>query len=182
MTLISTRRDRPRLNSILTGLMSVGLVVTLPGCTRDIVEQYEATALTQYVWQVDYTLINAEDRRPPRKERFATTTLLNRNGEPPDEASITGPDDQGLWWPPLPPRPTVDEMEARQKNGEQIGRPELIKNVEYSFGYELGGQVKTYSTSYSVYRQVVKSLPAQQPLEVVFSPDERAVLQVNPHQ
>lgn len=180
MTMISTQHDRPQLGSILTGLMSAGLVITLSSCTSDIVEQYEATALTQYVWQVDYTLINAEDRRPPRQERFATTTLLNRNGEPPDEESITGPDDQGLWWPPLPPRPTVDEMEAQQKQGERIGTPELIKNVEYSFEYELGGQVKTYATNYSVYRQVVKSLPTQQPLEVVISPDERAVLQVKP--
>ena len=56
--------------------------------------------------------------------------MLNRNGLTLPGAVI-GPDDRGLWWPTLPPRPSVDEVEQRKKSQEEAGKPELVKNVKY---------------------------------------------------
>lgn len=149
----------------------------LIGCTQQTTQQYEASALVTYTWQVEY--ISDVEKRHPRIERFATTSLLNQNGERPDDA-VTGPDDQGLWWPALPPRPTVDEMEALQKPGETIETPRLDKSVEYTFTYNLDGQTQTLPTNYSVYRQVVKSYPSQTPLEVTLGVNDASVQQVTP--
>jgi hypothetical protein len=43
---------------------------------------------------------------------------VNRNGVKPPGA-VVGPDDRGLWWPTLPPRPSVDEVEQRKKSQEE---------------------------------------------------------------
>ena len=91
---------------------AIALGTTLTSCSTLTTDQYEATALTKYTWQVKYAndLINETS---PRFEAFANTELLNRNGLKPDKA-VTGPDDRGLWWSALPPRPTVDEVEGRK--------------------------------------------------------------------
>lgn len=92
-----------------------------------------------------------------------------------DQGAITGPDDRGLWYPALPPRPTVDEIEARQKTQEQISQPELLKDVDYTITYEAEGQTINASTNYDVYRTVVKALPDQRPLDLTLGVDDRFV-------
>ena len=159
---------------MLTSLTLSGL---LAGCTTVTTSDYEATALVTYTWQVEY-LKDSEGRRQ-RFEKFAETSLLNRNGQRPDDA-VTGPDDQGLWWPALPPRPTVDEMEERQQGQEHIGTPNLIKKVDYSLSFDMNGQPRILPTNYSVYRQVIKAYSEQRPLELTLGVNNGSVEKAEP--
>lgn len=159
--------------------LSLALTLLLGSCSTLITTDYEATALVSYTWQVEY-ISNPDKPARNRREQFASTSLLNRNGERPDDA-VTGPDDQGLWWPALPPRPTVDDIEDRQKSSqEQVESPQLIKQVEYTITYEDEGQEVTRPTNYSVYRQVVRAQADQRPLELVLDPTEQFVNQAKP--
>jgi hypothetical protein len=72
---------------------------------------------------------------------------------------VTGPDDQGLWWSTLPPRPTVDEVEQRQRPQEKATTPKLLKSVAYQIKFVVDNQQRTLPTNYAVYRQVVKAYP-----------------------
>ncbi|HEY9659997.1 MAG TPA: hypothetical protein V6C65_16190 [Allocoleopsis sp.] len=155
---------------------SLGWLLT--SCAMIITTKYEATALTTYTWQVEY-VSNPDKPIRNRREKFASTSLLNRNGKRPDDA-VTGPDDQGLWWPAIPPRPTVDEIEAEKRSQDQVGSPKLIKSVDYSITYEDEGKEFTLPTNYSVYRQVVKAYPNQTPLELTIAADNRFVTKADP--
>lgn len=139
------------------------------GCDAQLSNDYQATATTEYIWKVEYV---KDSDRPldTRVELFeaTATSLENVNGQQPLDA-VTGPDDKGLWWPELPPRPTVDEIEARQQNRENIGTPELLKRVDYTITYWSDGGPKTVPTNYSVYRQVVKATEADRPLELTIA-------------
>ncbi len=146
---------------------------TLTSCTTLTTEQYEATALTTYTWQVKYAN-NLASERSPRLETFAETSLLNRNGLKP-EGAVTGPDDRGLWWPALPPRPTVDEVEQRIRPQEEASKPELLKNVEYRLTYKVDDQDRTLPTNYEVYRQVVKAYPSHTPLHLTLGVGDNSV-------
>jgi hypothetical protein len=153
-----------------------GLALALTGCEEKTTRQYEVTATVTYTWQVEYNT-NPDKTNQIRREKFASTSLINKNGERPGEA-VTGPDDKGLWYPALPPRPTVDELEARQKPSEQMTQPELLKSADYTITYESEGQTITAPTNYDVYRTVVKVLPNQPPLEVTVGVDDKYVQQV----
>jgi hypothetical protein len=146
----------PNLSSPAAIVVSVGMATLVSSCSSPVVTQYDAIAEVTYTWQVEY----AQDSDRPndvRQETFASTSLINQNGEPPAGA-VTGPDDRGLWWPALPPRPTVDEIEARQESSqEQVGTPELVKTVDYRLTFQQDGAMKTLPTDYDVYRQVVKA-------------------------
>ncbi|MBR8840436.1 MAG: hypothetical protein DSM106950_42245 [Stigonema ocellatum SAG 48.90 = DSM 106950] len=159
-------------------LLPVVVVLTaLSGCTTLTTNQYEATALTSYTWQVKYANDLANETLP-RFETFAKTELLNRNGNKPLQA-VTGPDDRGLWWPSLPPRPTVDEVEER-KHGLEARKPELLKSVEYKLTYGVGEQQRTLSTNYQVYRQVVKAYPSHIPLQLTLGISDNSVENAEP--
>ncbi|MBW4516094.1 MAG: hypothetical protein KME11_12840 [Timaviella obliquedivisa GSE-PSE-MK23-08B] len=154
-------------------MITLASLVGLMSCDRRITTQYEATATVTYTWQVEYS-INPDKTNQIRREKFASTSLINKNGERPGEA-VTGPDDRGLWYPALPPRPTVDEIEARQKPQERISQPELLKDAAYTLTYESDGQTITAPTNYDVYRTVVKALPNQQPLALTLGIDDKFV-------
>ncbi|WP_242024566.1 hypothetical protein [Trichocoleus sp. FACHB-591] len=158
--------------------MGASLAIALVGCETLTTNQYEATARTIYTWQVEYSTNPGRDQAT-RTEAFATTSLLNRNGNRP-EGAVTGPDDRGLWWPALPPRPTVDEMERRQRTYEKISTPQILKTVEYKITYQSGDRSTTASTNYDVYRTIVKALPNNTPLELTLGVDERSVTKVEP--
>lgn len=154
-------------------LTTIAIAILVPGCTNLLTNDYNATAVTTYVWQVEYS--GDSDRPLDRRiERFATTSLTNVDGIQPD-AAVSGPDDQGLWWPALPPRPTVDELEASQQDGERIGTPELIQHVDYTLAFYLDGGPQTLSSNYSVYRQAVKGKRDKRPLELTLGPAEKSV-------
>lgn len=154
-------------------VIAVLTALSLIGCSTLTVNEYEATALTTYTWQVKYA-IDLANEPSPRFETFATTSLLNRNGLKPSGA-VTGPDDQGLWWAALPPRPTVDEVEQRKKPQEQASKPELLKAVDYKLTYAEKGQEKTLPTNYSVYREVVNAKRSQTPLQLTLGVGENSV-------
>ncbi|MGI8502284.1 MAG: hypothetical protein ACR2LR_14270 [Hassallia sp.] len=156
--------------------IAVLTAITLTSCTTLTTEQYEATALTTYTWQVKYALDLANEPSP-RFETFATTSLLNRNGLKPSGA-VTGPDDRGLWWAALPPRPTVDELEQRKKPQEQASQPELLKAVEYKLTYAEKEQQKTLPTNYDVYREVVKAKKSGTLLQLTLGVGDNSVEKV----
>ncbi len=140
------------------------MAVALTSCDTVATDQYEATALTTLTWQVKYSINPTADRNP-RFEEFASNSLLNRNGEKP-EAAVIGPDEKGLWWPRLPPQPSIDEVEQRTKPQEKASRPELLRTVKYQITYQQDGQRVTLPTNYDVYRQVVRAYPSQKTLNL----------------
>jgi hypothetical protein len=154
-------------------VMVVVTALTLSSCSTLTTDQYEATALTTYTWRVKKT--NDLTNEPaPQFENFATTSLLNRNGLKP-EGAVTGPDERGLWWPALPPRPSVDEVEQRLKRQQQVTKPELLKTVEYKMTYTVGSQQRTLPTNYDVYREVVKAHPSRTPLQLTLGVNDNSV-------
>uniref|UniRef100_A0A7C3VMH3 Uncharacterized protein n=1 Tax=Planktothricoides sp. SpSt-374 TaxID=2282167 RepID=A0A7C3VMH3_9CYAN len=166
--MVSTNRIRLKpLSSILS--LVAGMVIA--GCNSIVTDRYQATAEVQYRWQVSYT---TAQEKFPRRETFAANSLTNINGQKP-QGAITGPDDKGLWWPSLPPRPTVEEMEQRQQPGENIGTPELNKSVEYKLSYQVGQETVTLPTNHQVYRAVAKAYPERLPLKFTLGVGDASV-------
>ena len=163
---------------ILPSIMTALTALTLTNCSTATTEQYEATAITSYTWQVKYAN-NLTSQPQPRIETFANTSLVNRNGVKPPGA-VVGPDDQGLWWPTLPPRPSVDEVEQRQKSQEEAGKAELMKDIQYKLTYRVGNALHTLLTNYDVYRQVVKAYPERIPLELTLGVNDNSVEKAEP--
>jgi hypothetical protein len=135
---------------------------------------YEATATVTQTWQVEYA--ESFDRRQTiHQETFGSNSLVNRNGVRP-EGAATGPDDEGLYWPPLPPRPTAAELDARQRKPiEQRTDPALQKDVKYAITFDYNGQRQTLPTTRTVYTEASKAFADQQALEITFGPGEKSV-------
>jgi hypothetical protein len=149
------------------------VAVAITSCNTVTTNQYEATAQTTLTWQVKYS-INPTNDKLPRFEEFASTSLLSRNGEQPKDAVI-GPDEKGLWWPALPPRPSIDEVEQRQQPQEKASKPELLRTANYQITYEQDGQTVTLPTNYDVYRQVARAYRSQKPLQLTLGIGDRSV-------
>ncbi|WP_226889496.1 hypothetical protein [Nostoc sp. MG11] len=158
--------------------MTALTALTITSCSTATTEQYEATALTSYTWQIKYAN-NLTSESQPRIETFAKTSVLNRNGAQP-LGKVIGPDDRGLWWPTLPPKPSVDKVEQRKKPQEEAGKPELLKDVEYQISYGVGNAQKTLPTNYDVYRQVVKAYPTRTPLQLTLGVNDNSVEKAEP--
>jgi hypothetical protein len=169
-------------NSRLGQVAAIGGVIfsaiALTSCSTLTTDQYEATAKTTYTWQVKYSLNPTSDKLP-RFETFASTSLVNRNGIKPVGA-VTGPDDRGLWWSALPPRPTVDQVEQRKRPQEQATTPELLKSVAYQLSYREGDRQRTLPTNYQVYRQVVKAYASRTPLRLTLGVNDNSVEKAEP--
>lgn len=135
---------------------------------------YEATATVTQTWQAEYA--RSFDRRQTiHLETFESNSLVTRNGLRP-EGAATGPDDDGLYWPPLPPRPTADELDARKREPiEQRSELALIKDVKYALTFDYNGQRRTLPTTRSVYREASRAFADQQALEVTFGPGEQSI-------
>lgn len=153
-----------RHHQLFSRLTAFLVAVVLTGCNTVTTDQYEATVQTTLTWQVKYS-INPANERNPRFEEFASNSLLSRNGEKPKDGVI-GPDEKGLWWPALPPRPSIDEVEQRQKPQEQPSKPELLRTARYQITYKQDGQTVTLPTNYDVYRQVARAYPSRKPLQL----------------
>ncbi|MDA0268428.1 MAG: hypothetical protein O2890_10800 [Cyanobacteria bacterium] len=168
-----------------TGL-AVGLgLVALGGCDQlatgsleDIVvtDNYEATAMTTYTWQAEYRPQGVTPDRPRegRIETFGSSYRVNINGQP-VAADFGSADEQGLWWPDLPPKPTVDDLEARLKKREVFSAPEINKSVQYTLTFEQGGEQVTVQTEYPVYREAVKGREGGRPLQLTLGREEAYV-------
>ncbi|NMF82575.1 hypothetical protein [Nodosilinea sp. P-1105] len=135
---------------------------------------YEATATVTYTWQVEYAR-RFDRRQTIRQEQFASTSLVNRNGVQP-QGAVTGPDDQGLWWPALPPRPTADELENRKRETiERRTDPLIRKDVQYAITFDHDGRRRTLPTGRSVYREAARAYAEQQALELTYGPAEQSI-------
>lgn len=152
--------SRRKLNQICLATAGVGLAIALNSCgtSQSGAGQYEATAKATYTWRVNYTHDPVEDKRG-RFEQFESTSLININGEKP-EGAVLQDDNTGIWWPKLPPKPSVDEIESRRKSAaEKIGKLELGQNIEYRVKFNKDGERLNLPTNPSVYRQVAKNYP-----------------------
>ncbi|ELR98040.1 hypothetical protein [Gloeocapsa sp. PCC 73106] len=162
-------------------LRNLGLIVVLGiilnGCTQLIIDEYEAIALTSLTWRVEY-YIGDNDKRS-RWEEFSSASLENINGERPVDA-FGEADDQGLWWPRIPTKPTINEIEARQKTGESHNRPEMLREVSYSIAYNQGGRLANIPTHYPVYRQAVKAIQSGQSLKLILRVDDQFIEKAEP--
>ncbi|ESA38891.1 hypothetical protein N836_30655 [Leptolyngbya sp. Heron Island J] len=157
----------------------VAIAACEPITTNFSTSDYSANATVTYTWHVRYNQDSGQDRpNDTRIEKFASVSLENQNGVRPGLA-VTGPDEKGLWWPQLPPKPTVDDIEARLDKNERPEAPELIKSVDYTLTVNQAGQQRTLPTRYEVYREAVKAHANQSPLEVILGPQDGSVLSVN---
>ncbi len=147
--------------------------IFLNSCSTVTTTKYAATARTTYTWQIEY-FVNQSNDNLTYYQTFASTSLVNRNGIKPENA-VTGPDDKGLWWAALPPRPTVDEIEQRRKPAQKPGSPQLIKSVDYQLSYTAGTIVQILPANYQVYRQVVKAYPEKLPLQLTLGVNDNTV-------
>lgn len=169
-----------RHRQLLAGLTGLGLMVALSSCSTVTTDQYEATAKTTLTWQVQYSLYSTRrDDTNTRFETFASTSLINRNGEKPQDAVI-GPDEKGLWWPALPPKPSIDEVEQRQKLQEEPSKPEVLQTVDYQLTYNQSGETVTLPTNYQVYRQVAKAHSSGTPLQLTLGINNASVEKAEP--
>ncbi|NER81809.1 MAG: hypothetical protein F6K42_20050 [Leptolyngbya sp. SIO1D8] len=130
-------------------------------------DNYEATATTIYTWRVEYSPQGVTPDRPreERYETFESSYRVNINGQPVVQ-DFGEADEKGLWWPALPPKPTVDELEARQKNREVFSEPLIQKSVRYTLAFEEAGEMVTLRTEYPAYREAVRAHQAQRPLKL----------------
>jgi hypothetical protein len=170
--------------------VTCALVVGVASCNQvstnsyEAIADFEATAATTYLWQVEYLPRNATQDRPNdrRLERFESTTVVNINGIRP-EAAGSGPDEKGLWWPVLPKEPTVNEIEERRQKAEKPRSPEVIKKVDYEITFNRAGDGEAFQgnrttlpTNYDVYRQAVKAFEKDRPLKLTLGPQDATVL------
>ena len=162
------------------GLMCLGLVVAiaLHGCTRQVISTYEGIAETTYTWRVEYFLNSPADEKT-RFEEFESTSIVNVNGQKPEKA-FGGADDKGLWWPAFPPKPSLEDIEARAKPSEKHGRAELLRTVEYKLTFDQGNSQVTLPTNYSVYRQASKAYADGRALKLTLGINDASVEKAEP--
>ncbi|MDB9528159.1 hypothetical protein PN498_19360 [Oscillatoria sp. CS-180] len=154
--------------AMLGVVASVGLGFAIASCDEVVTSDYEAMAVTTYTWRAEYRPQGVTPDRPRegRIETFETNSLVNMNGEP--TVDPTGErDENGIWWPAIPPKPTVDDLEARLKDGEAFSEPLIDKSIEYSLTFDKAGETVTLPTDYSVYRQAVKAHESDQSLKLL---------------
>lgn len=162
---------------VSVGAISCTQVNTSVGAGADASSDFEATAATTYTWQVEYVPRGVSADRPNdrRLEQFESTRVVNSNGIRP-EAAGSGPDEKGLWWPVLPPKPSVDDVEDRQRPGETARPAEVIKSVDYKLTFDQAGETRTLPTDYDVYRQAVKAFERERPLEITLGAQDNSVI------
>lgn len=170
-------------NTTLPIISALIISVGTASCTQvntsasEATADFEAAAATTYTWQVEYVPRGATQDRPNdrRLAQFESTQVTNRNGIRP-EAAGSGPDDQGLWWPVLPPKPTVDDIESQQRPGETARPPEVIKSVDYQLTFNQAGDTRTLPADYDVYRQAVRAFEKERPLSLTLGPQDNSVI------
>ncbi len=161
---------------LLGGLLLAG---SLGGCQAAVVADYTVTAITTYTWVADYRPAGVSPDRPSdtRMETFATSQLVIENNQRPADAVGTA-DAQGLWWPPLPPQPTVDDLEARQRERERASAPRVIQSVDYQLTFALEGEQRTVPMQYSVYRKALRAQTQGSAIAITLAPGQGLVTQV----
>ncbi|MEM1280057.1 MAG: hypothetical protein AAGG53_08605 [Cyanobacteria bacterium P01_H01_bin.152] len=172
--MISVLKTAPKnLFGLATG---IGLGLAIAGCGEVVTDDFEAMAVTTYTWRAEYTPAGVTQDRPRegRIEEFETNSLVNMNGQP--TVDPTGErDSNGIWWPAIPPRPSVDELEARLKDGERFSEPLIDKSADYTITFESGGETVTLPTGYVVYRRAVQAHESDRSLKLLLGPQDTYV-------
>lgn len=150
------------------------------GCQATPTQDYTVAAITTYTWMADYRAQGGNPDRPrdTRTETFANNSLTITNGQRPPRVAGDA-DEKGLWWPALPPEPTVDELEARQGDLEQVERPRIVQSVTYQITFTQGGETLTRPTQYPVYREALQAQKQGQTLQVNLDPTRSRITQVS---
>lgn len=141
-----------------------------------VTDDYEATAITTYTWRAEYRPRGVTPDRPNegRTETFESSYRVNINGQPAVQ-DFGDADEKGLWWPALPPKPTVDDLEARLKKREVFEEPLISKSVRYTLTFDQAGEMVTLRTDYPVYREAVKGQQAERSLKLTLGRQEAYV-------
>lgn len=158
--------------------VSLGFFLNSCGTNRSGAGEYEATAKATYTWRVNYSN-DPMGNKLGRYEEFESASLVNVNGEKP-EGAVLQDDNTGIWWPKLPPKPSIDEIEDRRKSpAEKAGKLELGREVEYRVKFNREGERLNLPTNYSVYRQVAKNYP-NTPLNFTMGVNNGSVTKATP--
>lgn len=150
-------------------LLSSVAYFTLSSCTRENgliphTRCHTAVAIATQTWEVHYYINKTSGGlNLQRTQAFQSNTLTNLNGEKPNDA-VSGPDDEGVWWAALPPRPTADEVDQQRQTQELNDPPTLLRSVDY----QLRCQDKTLVTDALLYREVSRAIRAGQAARVTY--------------
>ena len=180
MSKISSFITRRKFNRICLATAGLSLAIAINSCgtSESGAGQYEATAKATYTWRVRYSNAPTDDKRGHYKE-FESTSLTTVNGQEP-EGAVRKENEKDVWWPKLPPKPSVDEIESGKKSpGEKIGKLELGQNIEYRVKFDKDGERLNLPTNYSVYRQVSQSYP-DTPLNFTMGVNNGSVTKATP--
>lgn len=122
-------------------------IVSKTHCTTAVAEATQT-------WEVEYYISKTSGGLNSRRtQQFQGNTLTNLNGTKPQGAA-SGPDDNGVWWAALPPRPNADEVDRNRQPQERNDPPLLQRSVNYQLRCEDG----TLSTDAQTYREAARAL------------------------
>jgi hypothetical protein len=177
---LASKFSKPvKFNPIRLATVGITAAIAFIGCgtNQSGAGQYEAIAKANMTWIVEYDN-DPLGGKQGRIEKFESASLVNRNGEKPENAVYQ--DDKGIWWPKNPPKPTIDEIEARRKRtSEKFGRPELLRQVEYRVKFNKDGERLNLPTNHSVYRRVAQNYP-DTPLNFTMGVNNGSVTKATP--
>ncbi|KAM3107325.1 hypothetical protein [Phormidesmis sp. 146-33] len=145
------------------------LLLALSGCAEntELIPQTRcnrAVAIATQTWEVDYYISKTSgDMNTQRTHAFQSNTITNLNGEKPANAA-TGPDDNGIWWAALPPRPTADEVDQHRETQERNDPPMLQRSVDYHLRCETGMLL----TDAQTYREAARAIRLRQSVSVTY--------------
>lgn len=141
------------------GLAMAWVFLGLSSCDRqgNLVSETRcnsAIADVTNTWRVTY-YTNRTHLNPNnvRIEEFGKTQLTNRNGEKPTDAA-SGPNEDGVWLPALPPEPTPEEIENQRQFGERYDPPELKRTVKFTLQCTVGD----LEANGAIYQQAIAAL------------------------
>lgn len=155
---------KTQINRLIIGMVAVMLVSCAEtGIVRKTRCQTAIADATQ-TWEVQYYISKVSGGlNDSRFLPFQSNTLTNVNGEKPSGAA-SGPDDNGVWWAALPPRPTADEVDQYRQSGEFQDPPLLQRSVKYQLRCENG----TLLTDAQTYREASRAFRAGQAVQVSY--------------
>ncbi|NJK51541.1 MAG: hypothetical protein HC936_00100 [Leptolyngbyaceae cyanobacterium SU_3_3] len=160
--------------------LAISVVLILVSCTGEdrVIPQTRckrAIAIATQTWEVDYYISKTSGgMNTQRTHAFQSNTLTNFNGEKPVDA-VSGPDDNGVWWAALPPRPTADEVDQNRETQERNDPPLLERSIDYQLDCETG----TLLTNALTYREAARSIRSGQAVSVTYLGNQALKIEKN---
>ncbi len=148
------------------------ICLTLSSCTgkNSLIPKtrcHTAVAIATQTWEVEYYINKTSGGlNTQRIQAFQGNTITNTNGEKPTDA-VSGPDDNGIWWGAIPPRPSADEVDQQRQSQEHNDPPMLQRSGEYQLRCEKG----MLFTDAPTYREAARSIRAGQAVQVSYMLD-----------